>query len=267
MHKSIYIIYNSNHRLHTINSNHCTSHVSRYSHTHTFTYKQHTNIQQLAIITSINFVLAASAILMLPHGQPVLSLFDGRLTRAQQLYNFTDKYLTLNESALQTTSTTPAATSLPSITLLSPEQNDASELKQRTVRQSASLQLNQLSNNSNSTDKLEKLSPSEATKIWDQLQARGPCCGLHNATIEWQPDRIPKSCCSQPVEDSKGQMVCKSIDNEHNKPCACVIESASMNVLFLLALIAFASLYLATVSGVSTYRTFHYNEASQNAYG
>lgn len=107
------------------------------------------------------------------------------------------------------------------------------------------------------------MNKADATKIWDKLQARG-CCGFRNSTKEWVPD-LPKSCCSQPIEEN-GKFTCKAIDKAHAHPCSCIIGASANSLLYVLALIALVNLYLATVSGVNAYRTFHYNEASQSAY-
>lgn len=194
--------------------------------------------------------------LLLPHGASITSLFEGRLTSARQLYDFTDKsaplILSLSDQFLPNVNPPPSGRG--------PEAR-GEESKQRANPPALS--------EASSTEpdiKIDSkpLNKTEATKLWDRLQSFG-CCGLRNATLEWTNEK-PKSCCAQPIEDSKNQTVCKAIDQAHNKPCIKIIESLSMNVLFIVALIALANLYLATVSGVGTYRTFHYNEASQNAY-
>ena len=113
--------------------------------------------------------------------------------------------------------------------------------------------------------KLEDKKRKEATKIWDRLQERG-CCGFNNYTLEWK-EKIPKSCCAQTErEDAGGEIKCKKVDVAHERPCRNFIEGANVQLMIVLALIALVNLYLATVTGLSTYRTFHYNEASQNAY-
>ena len=76
---------------------------------------------------------------------------------------------------------------------------------------------------------------------------------------------ISNSCCSKPISQD-GKYKCSSIESYYARPCADLIGSAGMNLIIVLALIALVNLYLATVTGVSTYRTFHYDEASQSAY-
>lgn len=81
---------------------------------------------------------------------------------------------------------------------------------------------------------------------------------------------MPKSCCAKADEQNK-EFVCMSPDEQHARPCIAIIESVSIStknltLLLVLALIALVNLYLANVTGISAYRTFHYNEASQNAY-
>lgn len=113
----------------------------------------------------------------------------------------------------------------------------------------------------------EPLNKSEATRIWDSLQSRG-CCGLKNATTEWMLNgqhRMPKSCCSSPVKLNEFY-ICEKVDSYHDRACLDILQAPNLNLTIVLALIALVNLFLATVSGVSTYRTFHYSEASQNAY-
>lgn len=191
----------------------------------------------------MNFVLAAVAILMVPPGTQLGSLFSERLKNATGMYNLTDKLTTPPSSNVQ------------------PE-----ELVAQITRKTRELE------NSNGTPPggvnmkpSQPLTRAEATRIWDALQSRG-CCGYQNATLEWQSG-LPKSCCAEPITiDNGSKVVCKDIDQQHAKPCLYLIESTSLNLLIVLALIALVNLYLATVFGVNTYRTFHYNEANQNAY-
>lgn len=103
-----------------------------------------------------------------------------------------------------------------------------------------------------------------ATKIWDSLQERG-CCGFRNRTVEW-PTKLPKSCCCEPVEKAGEGWYCSAPDKINEKPCIEVIASKSFNLLIISALIALINLYLATITGMSAFRTLHYNEASQSAY-
>lgn len=107
----------------------------------------------------------------------------------------------------------------------------------------------------------QALSREDATLIWDKLQSRG-CCGFRNHT-EW--NILPKSCCSTPIEEN-GKQLCREVDSIHQKACKDIFRSFDFYLLVLLALIALINLYLATVTGVSTYRTLSYNEASQSAY-
>jgi len=76
---------------------------------------------------------------------------------------------------------------------------------------------------------------------------------------------ISNSCCSKPISQDV-KFKCNSIESYYARPCADLIGSAGMNLLIVLALIALVNLYLDTVTGVSTYRTFHYDEASRSAY-
>lgn len=178
------------------------------------------------------------AILLLQNGRvEIESLFGARLKQAQSLYDRKDKFTgLLNQTA-------PSST---------PDEN-----KLRPARMAFSYES---SDNGGETP----LNATEATRIWDNLQARG-CCGYQNYTTEWK-DRLPKSCCDKPVEAANGEQQCKDADSAHQKSCSSIISSLDRYLLVVLALIALVNLYLATVTGVSTYRTFNYNEASQSAY-
>lgn len=117
------------------------------------------------------------------------------------------------------------------------------------------------------TEKTPSMSKAEATKIWDSLQKRG-CCGMRNGTSPW-PDKIPKSCCnnSTSVINESGEISCnKTAGLDHQTSCQELIESTSMKLIIVLALIGLVNFYMAITAGVNAYRTFHYNEANQGAY-
>lgn len=173
--------------------------------------------------------------------------------KAQQLYNFTDRFPIPPSQLNQTSNSSPSQ---------SPNYNRQTRFASDRDLTTAPGGASEASSNKIVT---QVMNSSEATQIWDKLQLRG-CCGLLNATTEWQKTGYPKSCCSNPMEMAENQLRCEGIDSNHSKPCIEVIGSTSLNLLIVLALIALVNLYLATVTGISAYRTFHYNEASQNAY-
>lgn len=193
----------------------------------------------MATLTSINFILSVAAILMLQNGREIESLIGARLRQAQSLYDHKLKFpVPVNQTA-------------------APSSLDDNKI--RPARMAFSDELNR------SSDIGEKpLNATEATQIWDNLQSRG-CCGYQNYTTEWK-DRIPKSCCAKPVEAANGEQQCKEVDSDHQKSCLAIISSLDLYLLIVLALVALVNLYLATVTGISTYRTLNYNEASQSAY-
>lgn len=170
--------------------------------------------------------MAVVALFLAPSCADVTKLFGDKLLTLQGSYDFTDKPAIINQTA-------PI---------------DAGN-----------------SSNANATTKppvkQDKLS---STKTWDFIQERGGCCGLRNYTAEWK-DKLPKSCCSSPLQ-SGADFICQAVDLKHNRPCEEIIASTSLYFSIVVAFIALVNLYLATVTGISTYRTFHYNEASQNAY-
>lgn len=214
---------------------------------------------QLAVITAINFALTVAAILMNPSSTEVASIFAQRLKEAQKDYNFTDRYPVPVNKSIEGQQQGPD-------TGLNRSVRMASEGNGSSIGGSATQPGQTTSAPVISASKpREPLTPIEATKIWDKLQERG-CCGLYNATEEWK-EGLPKSCCAKPQEDANNKITCKlPLESDHSQPCAVVIGSTSTHLLALLALIALANLYLAIITGVSTYRTFHYNEASQSAY-
>lgn len=187
------------------------------------------------MLTSLNFVLAFCAIFLVPSKADLNGLFKDRLAEAQKIYDYKDSFnVTTN---LIQANRTARALNFDSITEPKLDQPIKSEPLNATV----------------------------ATQIWDRLQQRG-CCGFLNAT-EWQKEGLPKSCCQKSlVQPKDGFWKCPAVDEQHNRGCNEVIELTSVQLLTLLALAALVNLYLATVTGVTTYRTFHYNEASQNAY-
>lgn len=190
---------------------------------------------------------------MLPAGQEVLSRFDETLKTAQTKYDFTEKY--------------PIVTTTQQPPTLSNQQDNGAPLALNSSTPKAKRASDEAASGADSPNKFgppRELDPKEATKIWDNLQARG-CCGRTNATVEWQPNKIPKSCCARELLAEDG-LSCKIIDSGHQKGCLALIEATSLNLFIVLALIAVVSFYLAGVSGISTYRTFHYNEANQSAY-
>jgi hypothetical protein len=191
------------------------------------------------VVSSLNFVLAVAAILMLPTGQQLSQPFKDTLTQATSKYNFSDKPVVNPPQLSNISSLQPVANS------------DTSQLKVANLTRPPRW-INDA-----------ELSPENATKIWDSLQNRG-CCGLTNGTAEWK-DKIPKSCCADPKDES-GEFKCKKVDENHQQGCLELIESTGMNLLIVLALIALVNLYLASISGISAYKTYNYSEASQNAY-
>lgn len=187
----------------------------------------------------------------MPSGREVGALFEARLNEARPLYDFSDKPEVVNAtSALGRLTRQATPTNAPNLggansSMETPAPSAGAESIVAPVA-------------------VKKLDKIEATKLWDKLQARG-CCGFNNATSEWESGKFPKSCCSKPGDVENNLYTCKLIDEEHNHPCRCVIESSSLNLLILLALIALVNLYLATITGVNAYRTCHYDEANQSA--
>lgn len=193
-----------------------------------------------------------AAILTVPGSNEVLPALTSRLEQAQKLYDRTEK------PAEQTTSNQSLAIS--SASTLDTDQTRATpaDPKARLARMTGEQE----------AARDDPLSKTDATKIWDSLQSRG-CCGLRNAFVEWYLDNVqslPKSCCSSPTIKSRDIYVCEKVDPYHDRACLNILRTPSLNLSIVLALIALVNLFLATVSGVSTYRTFHYSEASQNAY-
>lgn len=177
-------------------------------------------------------MLALSAIFLVPSGAEVANLVAGELEQAAADYDFADK------------------SQLTSQVVHSPNQT---------------LVLNLTLNERPRLAEARQLNRSEATLVWDRLQGHG-CCGLLNATATWK-DKLPKSCCSNAtLTGPPEQLICKELDEGHKQGCLQLISSTSTNLVLLLALLALTSLYTALVSGFSAYRTFHYNEANQNAY-
>lgn len=226
---------------------------------------------QLAALTSLNFLLAVAAILLVPAGNSdeLANQFKTRLGEGIKLYNFTLKppsQLNLpngpSGAAAAAATSSPAANQSLALPLAAANKDkhrrmapDGSVVEPTTVAPAAAILA------------APPLNDTSATALWDDLQARG-CCGISNYT-DWGP-KLPKSCCSKPDEERE-EFVCKSVDERHKLPCIQVIETVTINTknfnfLLLLAFIALVNLYLANVTGISAYRTFHYNEASQNAY-
>lgn len=208
----------------------------------------------MVVISSINFVLAAAAILMVPPGTQLGSLFSERLKNATSLYDLTDK----PQPSSNGLSEDLAAN-------ITHQANDDSNSNGQLL---PVVNPKPAGSNGNSQisepNKPSSLTNVEATKIWDALQNRG-CCGYQNATLEWKKG-IPKSCCAQPETNNSSKVVCKEVDQQHARTCLNLIESTSSSLLIVLTLIALVNLYLATVFGLNTLWTFHYNEANQNAY-
>lgn len=196
----------------------------------------------------------AAAILTIPSNTEIVPAIAQRLGQAQKLYDRGERPqtdLTINKSLI-------SSDTIDQLKVL-PTLNDQSG----KVRAARTAELEQEA--AKRAD--EPLTKQEATKVWDKLQSRG-CCGLKNATEEWVVDNrlsLPKSCCSNATESS-GLFLCETVDSDHKRACMDIIQSPSINLSIILALIALVNLFLATVSGISTYRTFHYSEASQNAY-
>lgn len=202
----------------------------------------------MAVVALINFVLAVAAILVAPSAKELVPLFEKTLERASAKYNYTDRFPidepnnnNNNNADLHVLNSTAAAAG-----------------KTRTARFVFADQPQQ------PQDPAKEMTNEEATKIWDRLQARG-CCGIHNSTTEWK-DTIPKSCCSSGHVTDNNMFKCKQVDSQHSRACIELIEASSVNLLIVLALIALVNFYVALITGVNTYRTFHYNEASQSAY-
>lgn len=193
---------------------------------------------------------------MLPTGSEVGQLFIPRLKEAQKIYDFNDKSLA-NENDLTVGIRSPRQIAATPFLFASAQ---ATSEKQQAAPATAAASANGAQPTTNPSAPLDKV---EATKLWDRLQLRG-CCGIQNST-EWNP--LPKSCCNQDNRLIDGDKVtCKSIDASHERSCATLIESSNCNLMIVLGSIAIVNLYLAFVSGINAYRTFNYNEASQNAY-
>ena len=210
----------------------------------------------MAIITTVNVALAAAAILFVPNAAVLSGRFDKRLEEASKSYDFTSPPTNLSGPAIL-----PAATAAPS--MRKRRLAEDSNLNKQAVAAPQTSPPGGETGTPGVSTKSSVLTPDEATKIWDGLQSKG-CCGFKNHT-DWKP-KLPKSCCDAPTKAPNGDYTCEQIDLRHKTPCAELIGASSRDLQFILALIALVSLYLATVTGVSTYRTFHYNEASQNAY-
>lgn len=225
----------------------------------------------MAALTSVNFLLAVAAILLVPSGNStqLADQLEGRLTGAIKLYNFTQKPEPQPApvlSSVETLAQAAQANGSAGATSGAPT-GDATKSKQKRMADAQTVAAPVAATAAPATPP-EPLNATTATKLWDELQQRG-CCGFTNATIDWK-DKLPKSCCLKP--DSKdGEYFCAALDDQHKLPCLQLIESyatstKNLSLLLVLALIALVNLYLANVSGISAYRTFNYDEASQNAY-
>lgn len=181
---------------------------------------------------------------MLPGGNNVGQLFKENLEQAAKKYDFTHKGPMPRDSELDLKSQLDRANSTT---------GEPTVLEKRQLR----------SAQSPGAVVVREFNKTEATLMWDRLQARG-CCGIVDGTLEWK-SLIPKTCCSQPISD-KGDIHCKEIDANHKQGCLALIESASSSLFIVLALIALVNFYLALITSISAYRTFHYDEASQSAY-
>lgn len=164
------------------------------------------------------------------------NLFAARLKQGQSIYDYSDSFPPFNQSS------------------------SSDEVRSRSVRM-LSNEVN--ASPSNTSDIREELTnKTEATQLWDKLQKRG-CCGFKNYT-EWSVT-IPKSCCAEPIK-LNSVYACKEVDPAHRDPCIKLIGAPNFYLLILSAAVALVNLYLCTITGVSTYRTLNYNEASQSAY-
>lgn len=116
-------------------------------------------------------------------------------------------------------------------------------------------------------DEPPAINGTEATDFWDRLQGLG-CCGLSNST-DWQLKfgMLPKSCCAEyKLDINNRNYYCEKTDANHEFACNLKIDSLSSSVLIALALAALVNLGMATLTGVSTCKHFHYTEANQSAY-
>lgn len=214
------------------------------------------------MISTVGCVLALAAVVAVPSSEELGRLFVPTLGRAKDKYNISEPF----PPALN-------GTDEPARALLSRSQsadNLGQVLNATLPRDSAQIKRQASADSDGAKQAAQpatEMSAHEATCIWDRLQARG-CCGLINANDTWKEDEIPKSCCarSEVKADPPGKWRCEKPDSDHQRGCLELIGTTSLTLNIVLVLIALANLYLATVSVISTYKTFHYSEASQSAY-
>ena len=213
-------------------------------------YDQKHAIRGLAIITSLNFVLAIVAILMAPSGPDLGKLFTSTLEQAKTKYDFADKPIPPSNSSSLIERETLAGQVMNSTQPSRPVRWAYNGEAPPAPGKPEGIAIG----SAPSAPVARELTKKEATQIWDKLQARG-CCGLRNATEDWKP-KVPKSCCKEPIE-ANGEFLCKQIDADHQQDCLTLIGSTSSNLYIVLALIALVNLYMATITGLSAYKTLH----------
>ena len=205
-------------------------------------------LEKLALLSSINCIVALAMVLVVPSPKDVSQMFIGRLEEAKLKYNFTERFPnTTIEAAIPQAEKIGGSVIVADLKDKAPIKRWAETPEQPEVAK-------------------QNLSSHEATELWDKLQARG-CCGIQTNST-WDPNQLPKSCCSEELRRNtdKGGQICQMIDLKHQHGCLELIGKTSDTLKIVLILIALANLYLAIVSGISTYRTIHYSEASQSAY-
>ena len=216
-------------------------------------YDQKHALGALAALSALVCVAAVAGALLLPPGAQLAARFGPRLESARELYNFSEPIPANGPSSAAAAAATTAQSAA--------EQTPApmSDKAARAANSTAARQRRF------APDGAANLTAHEATCVWDKLQALG-CCGLDNATSTWPANKLPKSCCANFAASPEGELRCERADEAHSCGCLALIGRTGTSVHLALALAALLSLYLCIVSSVSSYRKFHYSEASQSPY-
>lgn len=233
-------------------------------------------------MTTINLILAIVAVIFIPHASSVGADLKPALTEAQQKYNMSDMSPVPSMNPIQSTILSAFKTVNPTAGGLS-SANDSSKTNTTDISGNLSRPARNLENQQQQQQSgvgadvapinekkatVKSMDAKVATKIWDYLQSSKSCCGIENGQKEWKEvgeRKIPKSCCSKPI-DSDNKRFCETVDPEHQRGC---LDLAGLPVEYLwLATVAIAivNIFLAVVTGLSSYRLYHYDEANTNPY-
>lgn len=209
------------------------------------------NAAQLALVALVNCLLAAGALTVAFSAAPADQQLAGRLKQAIGAYNFSDPAPASSPPMENAPGDGPRALPVAATT------SQAGNRSERAADQPGPA----------GAQRAQPAPPNgtESTQLWDKLQARG-CCGFANYT-DWST--LPKSCCAHPVSAKPGEpdkWSCKEVDGGHEQPCEEFITNQQRHLPALLVILLLVQAYMAIVSGLNTYRLFHYNEANQNAY-